>query len=264
MWKKFTDFWSPKYPSPYSTSPQLQLELDKTDDWDKLTKDNDNVRVVTVDLSEEPYSNNFKHKYSVKLDTRISPDCNMTLLFPTHPIEKKRRLSIVNWKHASLQKEINARLNESHKTQNVWCLGVTCRGIIYRFQGMKGNLYLLWAERVNQQTVNNQINPIHENVPLIVEMNGSGIYQGVFFFPENDDDPNVDIRMPHVNALDCTFLEPYRAGLFCLETDTQEDEIPHILVHSGSEADKITKEEVNRDLLSVDHEQIPFPSDADD
>lgn len=264
MWRKFSDFWAPKYPSPYSTAPQLQLELDKTDDWDKLTKDNDNVRVVTVDLSEEPYGNKFKHKYSVKLDTHISPDCNMTILFPTHPIEKKRRLCIVRWKHAALQKEINARLNESHKTKNLWCLGVTCRGIIYRFQGMQGNLYLLWAERVNQQTINNQINPIREEVPLIVEMDGSGMYQSVFLFPPTDNDPSIDIRMPHVNAADCTFLEPYRAGLFCMETDTREDTIPQILVHSGSEADKITKEEVNRDLLSVENEQIPFPSDADE
>lgn len=179
----------------------------------------------------------------------------MTLFFPTHPVEKKRRLCIVGWKHGVLQKEINARLAESRKEGIT--LGVSCRGTIYRFEGIQGNLYFVWCDRINQQSRNALLRPIYESLPMLIEMDGSGGYRSIFAFPEKDD--INDLPLSCIPIKDTKVYEPIDEGFFCLESYTSQEVQPYVRTLSESAVDEITKQEVSDAvLLSIDNEAVPF------
>lgn len=235
--------------------------MERCDDWFKLTKENDNVRVLAIDLTTEPCRNKFQHKYFIKLERHVPGNVNMTLFFPTHPVEKKRRLCIVGWKHSTLQKEINARLAESRK--DGISLGVSSRGTIYKFEGIQGNVYFVWCNRINQHSRNAQLRPIHEHLPMLIEMDGFGVYRSIFAFPEKDD--INDLPLSCIPVKDTKVYEPIDEALFCLESYAAQEIQPYVRTLSESAVDEITKQEVSDAvLLSIDHEAIPFGSDEDE
>ncbi len=241
MFTYLYSFFTPSTPSPFSNSEVIK-QLLETDQWQSLLLQKESEYIVDIDLSINSTRNPFQHKYIVKFDSEIPPTCNMTVLFPNHPTEKKRLLWTSGYlKDLSLA--INSRLKESNREG---CqLIITSGNKFYRFHGFTGTIYLVWAERINQQTLNKQDNTIAEGVPILLELNGQWGYRNIFIFG------NKEIT----NLQDVQVLDPFQHSIFCCETDPRRENVRIVTTMTNSQADEITKDLVVRSLI---HEPEPF------
>jgi hypothetical protein len=128
------------------------------------------------------------------------------------------------------------------------CLLIAYSDRIYQLINIKGKIYFLWAERINQQTLNQQENLIEEFIPLLIETNGQFIKRNVFLIPQ----------MVLLNLKDVTVIEPIQFSLYCCDTDNRKESIHMIHTLSNSQADMITKDPVARTLITMDKEELPF------
>lgn len=240
----FQWLFGPSKMSPFSNSEEIRKVIE-SDQWQTLLQSREADNIVNVVLNCDTMANPFKHKYIIKYDSTIPANCIMTVIFPTHPIEKRRLLwTSGNLKDLSL--EMNARLNESDKQ-----LVITSGNKFYRFSGIVGTCYLVWAERINQQTLNRQDNLIAEHVPIFIEMNRQWGYRNIFIFG------NTEItKLEDVQALD-----PFQCPIFCCETDPRKEHVRMVTTMTNSQADQITKDLVVRSLVSPSFESEPFSTE---
>lgn len=231
--------------SPYANSPQLHKAL-VSGTWPSLVMNSLDV----VRMDETADYNPFQHKYIVKLNSQIPPDCNMTILFPNHPVESKRLLWVQRYTLNRLSLELNARIRES--ARDGLTVAVTSGNRVICFRGFIGNLYLVWAERVSQQTISRQENIIGEQIPLMIETNGQFRYRNVFIF----DTEQKKLRLTPVK--DISWFEPFRNEIFCCETDSRKDELRIVSTVSNSYADQVTKDPVVRSIVTLDEDKPPF------
>ncbi len=201
-------------------------------------------------VSENP----FQHKYIVKLKSDVPRDCNMAVLFPNHPVEKKRVLWTVQYTSCkALNTEINRRLQESSRQDLI--MAVACGDTFYCFRGFVGNLYLIWAERVSQQTINKHENDIGENIPVLIETNGQMRYRSVFIFLSGE---------TRATAMrDLQWFDPFLDEIFCCETDVRADRRELVPTVSNSFADQVTRDPVVRSIVSLDDDRPPFSEEDD-
>lgn len=236
--------------SPYSNAPQLQNAL-VNGTWPSLLLNSTHV----VHLDNDAYANPFQHKYIVKLNSKIPPFCNMTIIFPNHPVEKKRLLWVQTYSLNGLSVEINKRLGES--SRDGLSMAVTMGNKIIRFKGFVGNLYLVWAERVSQETINRQENRIGENVPILIETNGQMRYRNVFIFDEGQMTQPTPIK-------DIQWFDPFHSELFCCEADIRQFQPRLVATVSNDYADQVTRDPVVRSIINLDNEPPPFSQDEND
>lgn len=202
-------------------------------------------------VSENP----FQHKYIVKLNSDIPRDCNMAVLFPNHPVEKKRILWTVQYTSSkALNTEINRRLQESSRQDLL--MAIASGDTFYRFQSFVGNLYLIWAERVSQQTINKHENDIGEHVPVLIETNGQMRYRSVFIFKGGE--------MRATAVRDVQWFDPFHDELFCCETDMRAERRELVPTVSNSFADQVTRDPVVRSIVALDEDRPPFSEGEDD
>lgn len=235
--------------SPYSNSEYIK-KLVVEDQWQSIVSSNESDCLVDIQLNSEFSNNPFKHKYIIKIDSLIPHNCIMSVLFPNHPNPKKRVL----WTTGNLidlSKEINQRLSES--AREGLQLAVTCQNNIYRFHGILGPVYLLWAERINLQTLIREDNIIREFVPILTETNGQYSTRNVFIFGNKEVTSLKDVKL----------LDPIKEIVYCCETDPRKETIKQIPTLSNVEADQITKDLVVRSLVNLDNERTPFESEEE-
>lgn len=235
--------------SPYSNSDYIK-KLVVEDQWQSIVSTNESDCLVDIQLNSESVNNPFKHKYIIKIDSEIPHNCIMSVLFPNHPNPKKRVLWTTGYL-VDLSKEINQRLSES--ARDGLQLAITCQDKIYRFHGILGPIYLLWAERINLQTLIREDNIIREFVPILTETNGQYSTRNVFIFG------NKEIT----NLKDVKLLDPIQEIIYCCETDPRKETIKQIPTLSNNEADQITKDLVVRSLVNLDNERTPFESEEE-
>ena len=91
-------------------------------------------------------------------------------------------------------------------------LSISCGDKFYNFRNVLGTVYLFWAKRINEQTINRQENGINENVPVLIEKNGQHGFKNVFIFKEGNNKPT--------NKSDIHIHEPIGVdNIFCCEID---------------------------------------------
>lgn len=229
--------------SPYSNSPRIQKAL-VNGTWHGIPRQ-------TVSMNDSVYNNPFQHKYIVKLNDQVPSYCNMTVIFPNHPIEEKRLLWVRQYSQNGLSKEINRRIRDSAREGVV--LAITAGDEIISFKGFTGNIYLFWAERASQETINRQENLIGENVPILIETNTQMGYRNVYIFEAD--------RYTVTALRDISWFEPINSDLFCCESDARKDEMRIVATVSNTVADQVTKEPVVRSLSALENDPIPFQSD---
>jgi hypothetical protein len=228
--------------SPFSNSLATNQLID-TGQWEMMLDCVGHDAVVDVKL--ESGNNPFKHKYVVKYNSMIPPNCIMTLIFPLHPDASKRILWTTG-DLSALSYEINARIKESLVEPPKSQLVVTSGDTFYRFHGNIGTLYLVWAERLNQITVNNQNRQIAEDIPLLIELDRKWGYRSFFIFGNSE-----------VTALgDIQKYEPFHYPIFCCETDPREEVVRKIDTVNNSHADRETSELVT--VSALDGVAAPF------
>jgi len=233
--------------SPYSIAPELQKSIVSGTWQQDLLLRAESVRLNSV--SENP----FQHKYIVKLNSSVPRDCNMTVLFPNHPVEKKRVLWTLQYSSCkTLSTEINRRLQESSRQDLL--VAIACGSHYFCFRGFVGNLYLVWAERVSQQTINQHENDIGEHMPILIETNGQMRYRSVYLF-------NGDTRVTAVR--DIQWFDPFHDEIFCCETDMRREVREIVPTVSNSYADQVTRDPVVRSIVSLDEDRPPFSSEED-
>lgn len=237
--------------SPFSNSKEIE-DLIINDTWQQILNQNEGHNIVDVYLnSGENLCNPFQHKYIIKLDSVIPSNCTMTIIFPNHPLEKKRLL----WTTGSLNTlshEINRRLQES--SRDGLMLIITCGDKFFKFNNIIGTIYLVWAKKINRQTVNKQENGKFEDVPILVEKNGQHGFKNVFIF-KGDNDKTT-------NKTDISLLEPLKVdSIFCCEIDNRKDEIHVIPTLSESTVNQIVNELVVRTIVDLKNEPLPFDDD---
>jgi hypothetical protein len=220
------------------------------DQWQLILQQRASNDLIDIDLSCDVMNNPFRHKYIIKIDFAIPANCIMTVLFPNHPVEKKRVL----WTTGNLQtlsKEINERLRQS--SREGLQLAVTSRDKFYRFKNVVGTVYLVWAERINMQTLNNQENTILESVPMLIELNGQYGSRNIFVFG------NTELTRLH----DVQLIHPFEYPIFCCEVDNRKEQVRVVSTLSNVQADLITKDPVVR-TLQLHQEPAPFTTDNED
>lgn len=124
---------------------------------------------------------------------------------------------------------------------------------LYALDGIVGRLYLVWAECLNRKTINQQTTPTDENVPLFIEMNGKAAYRSIYILGMHE----------CINCGECEVIEPIDTTLFCLEEDPRKSSVKSISTISNSKADEIARTVIARDLVSMDLEEPPFPSEEE-
>jgi hypothetical protein len=224
-----------------SANYELSKEIEKAIEMDTL------VPTTIINLAQEIFLNPFQHKYIIKLHSRNIQTQKIYLLFPTHPLQKKRSLSVSEFTSKSnvLSKEINQRIQEERGDK---CILIAYAEKIYQIINIKGPIYFLWAERINLQTVNQQENLIEEFIPILIETNGQFTKRNVFLIPSGE----------LLNNKDVSIIQPIQYSLYCCETDNRKDVQLKIHTLSNSQADMITKDPVARTLVTMDREEVPF------
>ena len=140
-------FFKQSESSPFSNSKYIN-QLIETDQWQILLQQGGGSdQIVEIDLNTEAV-NPFKHKYIIKYNSEIPANCIMSVIFPNHD-EWKKRILWTSGDLTTLSREINDRLGKERE------LVVTSGNKFYRFRGITGTIYLVWAEYINQQNINN-------------------------------------------------------------------------------------------------------------
>ncbi len=218
--------------SPFSNSLSTN-QLIETGQWEMILDCVGSDSIVDVQLGAGN-GNPFRHKYIVKYNSMIPPNCIMSVIFPLHP-DRGKRILWTTGDLSQLSQEINARIKESGREKSQ--IIVTSGDKFYRFHGNLGTIYLVWAERINQITVNNQDRPIAEDIPLLLEMDRKFGYRSFFVFGNKEVTPLADVQN----------FDPFHYPIFSCETDPREEVPRKIATVSNSQADQATSE-----LLVVD------------
>lgn len=155
-----------------------------------------------------------------------------------------------------MSKVANTRLRACLKRQ----MCVACEDSLYVFDGIEGNVYVVWAAYVNVVTPNDQETLIADRVPLFVEMDGEGRYRSVFVFPKAKDSERDDNRVACLRVIDCRFLEFHRESVFCLESDPRHQEPPMVTTITRDDAVELATNPVARLSVTMDNEAVPFAS----
>jgi hypothetical protein len=225
--------------SSYSISQEME-QMIQNGNWTEFP-------TSVIDFGTDTYSNIFRHTYEIKLSNCVHRDQSIVLIFPHYPFKSQRILRTSEYRRiTSLTNDINERLRLS---QNV--LYVATGDQLYSIQGVIGRLYLVWAECIQQRTINQQLPRIEENVPLFIETNGEYEYRSIYVLQS----------IECINSKNCKILEPFQESLFCLEVNPQKESFKKIDTLSNSKADEITRTAVSRELVTMDVEDPPFPSD---
>jgi hypothetical protein len=225
--------------SPYSISQDMEQTI-QNGSWTELP-------TSVIDFGTDTYSNVFRHNYEIKLSPSVNRDQFIVLIFPHYPFKNKRILRTFDYRRSSsLTIDINERLRQS---QNV--LYVATGDQMYSIQGVIGRLYLVWAECIQQRTINQQLPYVEENVPILIETNGEYEYRNIYVLKSSE----------CINCKNCKILDPFQEPLFCLEVNPQKESFKKINTLSNSKADEIARTLVSRELVTMDVEDPPFPSD---
>lgn len=209
-----------KVSSAYSETNEIQ-EIIYTNNWPEytsITKDIGHENLIDISLNEDAYPNPFKNKYLIKLNTKdVLPGCSMTLLFPCHPDQRKRKTNLQGYigNLPALSKLLNDYVATSSKEPENAQLVITCGSWFVRFYNITGKVYLFWAEVINTQHHNLELKATHKNVPVLIETNGQMSVRNVYVFgcDKKHDNP--------LTLADVTLIfEPW-PGMFCCDADSR-------------------------------------------
>jgi len=232
-------FFSRSETSPFSNSKYIN-QLIETDQWQLLLEQGGAGSVVEIDLNTDGV-NPFKHKYIIKYNSEIPANCIMSVFFPNHS-DWKKRILWTSGDLSTLSREINERLGKERE------LVVSSGTKFYRFRGITGTVYLVWAEYINQQNINNLEKEIAQQVPVLIELDKHWGYKHIYVFG------NTEVT----NLCDVQTFDPFMYSIFCCETDSREQIIRKIQTVTNLEADQVTKDLVDRTVVSLDNVEAPF------
>jgi hypothetical protein len=234
------------YSSPYTSSARV-LSLIQSDQWYQEPCED------TVVLTQDVYTNPFQHRYILQLYPLVPPDCLICVIFPDHPVEKRRVLYCSRYSGdylSSLSKEINLRIQESRRES--LSIIVTFKDALFKFKGITGNIYLIWAERLNLQTIGRVPNHKEEFCPVLIETNAQQAYRNIYIFSQRQ---LVDLK-------DIDVKEPIGDTLFCCDSDPRKEVYKVIPTLSKERTDQIVNDIVVKRLVELKQEDVPFSSES--
>lgn len=227
---------------PFSITDRMKSEID-TDQWHQTVVQSHGADIEDIDFSAE-ILNPFQHKYCIKISSSIPYNCKMAILFP-YLDNYRQQLLWTSGDLNTMNRELNRRLRES--ARELYQMVTVAHDKYYRFVRFSGTMYLLWAERINRQTINRQENDIFVNVPIVVEMNGYHQMRNCFIFGG---------QLTHLSY--CQFHEPSEESVFCCEKDPRKLSIAMVPTISNDESDAVTTNKVVRTVVTLDKEPMPF------
>lgn len=238
------------YASKYTADATLS-SVAKTSEWYQLLCSEQVVRVDLDEFRDEYYTlNPFRHIYSVMFNDSVPRDCQLALLFPQHPQQKKRVLFTTSY--SSLLK-LGIEINKRVRASNQWTLYVVCGNRVFHLENISVNAYVVWCARVNQQNVNSHNNTIAAMMPAFIEMDGYGrIRSCVLLNPLCAEDSVIPLPLAHL-----TVLTPFHAPMFpCEARDDRaenEDDVHQREIVTLNENDALNKatESVESKTFSV-------------
>jgi hypothetical protein len=242
--------------------------VEDDESWKRLLIQSQNKYVVDIYLNNNvTYENVLRNKFIIKLANEVSKNIkHIMLLFPNHPDARKRVLHTSDYSEFyKMGKEINARLQVS-LNGDVVKMAIVYRDKIYRIQGLQGTAYMLWAERINRETINNQQNTIAEWVPVFLQLDGEmNICHIVVLMEEFVSTTHGKFTLPPLLIKSVSLLMPIGTVLFSCEIDARKEESRSIQTISNLRADTITRDPVVRRMVrGIAGEQLPFNDMEDD
>lgn len=238
----------------------LQLIIN-SDAWQDLIVRSRHMNVVDIYLNndQKKYRNIFRHKFIIKLCDDMKKTPYLMLLFPNHPDERKRILKTSDYKeYYKLSTEINRRLKESLNGETVK-MAIVYKTRIHRVRDIYGTCYMLWAERINCETMNQKQNQIAETIPVFFELNGEHTIRNVV--PLLSDLVNNDagrLTLYPIATTSTSLIVPTDVVLFSCEVDARKEHVKPIETISDNEADVISKDIAVRTLVQgLNGEDIP-------
>ena len=191
--------------SPYSATMLLQNQVER-ELWDFMYQE--------INLIHQSEHNPFCYLYTILINKKVDQTCRLILLFPTHPIAKRRVLYTDSYTDfVQLGIEVNARIRESPDKK----FQLVSNDIVYLIGGFTGNIYILWAKSVNQSNQPEQRNIIGKMIPFIIEMDGYGRGKSVVLLDSVNKYKILPIR--HL-----TVFLPYQIPLFPCEARPDKQE----------------------------------------
>jgi hypothetical protein len=228
--------------SVYSQSKLIKQEI-LEDQW--MSSDQE---IITIDMGKDSFDNPTKNKYNIKLNSDVPANCDMCIMFPNHPLNKKKTL----WTQSYLghlntfSKELNERIQKSNRDHLE--IRISSGDYYYKFTGFVGNLYLWWGEKVNIERINRLQNEVIENVPILVETNGQMSLRSLFIFGLN----------VLVNLEDVVLNEPIMYPLYCCETDFRNNNQKVIPTMTQQLVNQVVDDPVLKHLRELPEDDLPF------
>lgn len=176
-------------------NPIISKKLEEGSHLDLLIHRQANL-VHTIDFTlntvRQVFCNNL---YTIFLTSSINKDHNLVCLFPNHKTENKQVLySQKFYVLSSFNKSVNEALETSLEADVK--LAICYGNHIFLCKGLVGTVYLLWASHITRTNAASVANTLHQNVPVLINMDGQARVRSVFILKANvTEDADLD-RLP--------------------------------------------------------------------
>ena len=126
---------------------------------------------------------------------------------------------------------------------------------MYAFCNVVGNVYVAWAEYVNYQNANDIPSVIYKGIPVLLVCNGYYSITAVYVFGKP--------ACLHRNVCELMISTEELMSILCLEKSSPNVDVTNAHMITNARADAISLELVRKQAVTMDCEEMPFPSESD-
>lgn len=126
---------------------------------------------------------------------------------------------------------------------------------MYAFCNVAGNVYVAWAEYVNYQNANDIPSVIYKGIPVLLVCNGYYSITAVYVFGKP--------ACLHRNVCELMISTEELMSILCLEKSSPNVDVTNAHMITNARADAISLELVRKQAVTMDCEEMPFPSESD-
>jgi hypothetical protein len=216
-------------PSPFCISDDMR-EVVAQNQWMQLLQEDDDDRVVDVDLAHPPFDDRqLGYRFKQEFSPFQPSNGEILILFPNVKSQERRKLwtSSYSSSYARLDAEINARLSETVLVDPVLTKGqigslklaVVSGNTMFRIWNITGKVYVYWWARMHRFNPQVYQEPLI-NVPVLLETDGEYCvrHMVVLFQRKNNKNDNKTIDPLNLHSHIAGFI-PVDQELFTCDHD---------------------------------------------
>jgi len=171
----------------------------------------------TVDPYQASYVINLSTSFP---ETKCRPE--LVCIFPNLPNVKRQLIHSSGYSDvAKMNIDINSAFRDSlelTETGRHTKFAVAYGNHIYRCKDLVGTIYILWATNINKQNASNVANILHNNCPLIFNLDGQNVVKGIFILKANLEDTYTELPLLPMAKGSLTILCPRAPPVYVCET----------------------------------------------